>query len=96
MQAIYAPYCGTPRPPERVSRARRPLTRTYPSSVVVVVETSDEQAQEPPAGVHTQLSLPPLVQLHTPDLHAAITALLHAALDLPERPVATTSSEQAL
>ena len=55
-----------------------------------------EHVQEPSAGMHTQLSLPPLVQLQVPELHAAITALKHAALDLPERLVAATSSEHAV
>ena len=64
-------------------------------SVVVVVLTSGAQVQELPAGVHTQLSLLPLVQLHAPDLHAAIATFLHEALDLPRSPAASTSSEHA-
>jgi len=64
--------------------------------LVVVVGASDEQLHESPAGVHTQASLPVLVQLQAPAWHAAIAVLKHAALDAPERPAAATSSEHAL
>jgi len=52
------------------------------------------QSQPPGTGSQTHAGSP--VQLHSPAVHEAFTSWKHAALSLPLRPVAPTSSEHAL
>ena len=88
-----AAFAGVGRPEAASGDTGTPDTVTTNGHGVVTVVPDEATIT---AGVHTQASLPVLVQLQAPAWHAAIAVLKHAALDAPERPAAATSSEHAL
>src|SRR5438093_647354 len=103
-----AVQCAVPHPPEQES-ILVPYTTLFRSEVVVVVvfvgghdPQSAGHVEQSSAGPHspsphTQLQGgDPPVQLQRPSWHSDVTCLRHALIDLPLRPLAATSSPQAV